>query len=94
MVAEIMKTPKSVVDRAQSATQCGVIQQRYGLQWHAGLEAEQLATYSPIASDDVSPGDSIPNRLTRYGMPWSCGPWTTKSAAASSGPVIFGRMPA
>ena len=33
-------------------------------------------------------------RLTRPVTPWSAGPWIMKSAAASSGPLILGRMPA
>ena len=46
----------------------------------------RAATSSAMASDDVSPGDSIPNRFTRPSMPWVSGPWTTKSGADSPGP--------
>ena len=46
-----------------------------------------------IASDEVRPGDSIPNRLTSRGMPCSAGPSIRKSAAGSPLPVSLGRMP-
>ncbi len=52
------------------------------------------ATCSAIASDAVSPGDSMPNRFTSPGTPCSAGPWIRKSRAGSPGPAIFGRMPA
>ena len=38
----------------------------------------------------MSPGDSMPYRFTRPGTPWVSGPCTTKSAACSVGPLIFG----
>ena len=44
------------------------------------------ATSSAMASDEVSPGDSIPNRFTSPSMPWVSGPWMTKSGAVSPGP--------
>src|SRR5262249_30788559 len=51
------------------------------------------ATWSAIASDDVNPGDSIPNRLTSPSTPWSRGPCIRKSCVATAGGTIFGRMP-
>ncbi|MEH2479574.1 hypothetical protein V1282_002931 [Nitrobacteraceae bacterium AZCC 2146] len=51
------------------------------------------ATYSAIASDDVSPGDSMPNRLTSPRTPCACGPWIMKSCTATAGGTIFGRIP-
>jgi len=54
-----------------------------------------VATYSPIASDAVMPGDSMPNSCTTPGTPCCAGPSMRKSAAAvSPGAWIFGRMPA
>src|SRR6185436_4930922 len=53
-----------------------------------------LATSSANASEAVNPGDSMPNKLTNPATPCSGGPWITKSAAASPGPEIFGRIPA
>ena len=38
-------------------------------------------------------GDSMPNRFTSRGMPWSFGPAIMKSAWPSPLPVSFGRMP-
>ena len=58
------------------------------------LSARRATTRSASASEDVSPGDSMPNRLTRPGTPWSAAPCTTKSAPGSPGPLILGRMPA
>ena len=46
----------------------------------------RAATSSAMASDDVRPGDSIPNRFTMPSMPWVSGPWMTKSGAVSPGP--------
>jgi len=46
-----------------------------------------------IDSDEVNPGDSMPNRLMSRGMPWADGPAIKKSAAGSPGPVSFGLMP-
>ena len=50
-------------------------------------------TSSPIASDDVSPGDSMPNSCTTPGQPCSAGPAMWKSAAAAPRPESFGRTP-
>ena len=50
-------------------------------------------TWSAIASEDVSPGDSIPNRLISPSTPWSRGPWIRKSCTATAGGTIFGRIP-
>ena len=59
--------------------------------------ASVSATSRPIspasAGDDVSPGDSIPNRLTSPLTPWSRGPWIRKSCTATAGGTIFGRIP-
>ena len=38
--------------------------------------------------------DSMPSRFTKPGTPCSAGPWIMKSAAASCGALILGRMPA
>ena len=43
------------------------------------------AMYSPIASARVSPGDSMPKRLTSPGTPWVAGPSMRKSGAGSWG---------
>lgn len=40
-----------------------------------------LATFSAIASEAVSPGDSMPNRFTSPATPCAARPWITKSAA-------------
>ena len=45
------------------------------------------------ASDEVRPGDSMPNRFTSPATPCSVYVWMQKSAKAASGPWIFGRMP-
>jgi hypothetical protein len=58
------------------------------------LSARRATTRSARASEDVSPGDSMPNRLTRPATPWSPAPCTTKSALGSPGPLTLGRMPA
>ena len=44
-------------------------------------------------SDEVSPGNSIPNICTSPGKPCCAGASIKKSACASPGPVSFGRMP-
>jgi hypothetical protein len=46
-----------------------------------------------IARLEVSPGDSIPNKFTSPGIPCVEGPAIMKSAAASWGPEILGRIP-
>lgn len=51
------------------------------------------ATRSASARQLVSPGDSMPNRLTSPGTPCVAGSLMMKSAAGSVGPVIFGRTP-
>ena len=53
----------------------------------------RASTSSANASDAVSPGDSTPSRCTRPGTPCCSGPAIRKSAAASVGPEIFGRIP-
>ena len=50
-------------------------------------------TSSASDSAAVSPGDSMPNRLTNRGRPWAGGPAIMKSAAGSPGPLSFGLMP-
>ncbi|MEZ6023837.1 MAG: prolyl oligopeptidase family serine peptidase [Hyphomonadaceae bacterium] len=53
--------------------------------------AQPLVTSSPIASEEVRPGLSMPNnRQTALAMPSSM----TKSPCASPGPCSLGRMPA
>jgi hypothetical protein len=61
--------------------------------WGCDCHASRATTSSAIDSEAVSPGDSMPNRLTRYGMPCSAGPAIKKSACGSPGPRSFGRMP-
>ena len=56
-------------------------------------ERSVACTSSAIASADVSPGLSIPNRFTNPGIPCTAGPCTTKSCACCAG-TIFGRIPA
>ena len=46
-----------------------------------------------IASDEVSPGDSIPYRFINPATPCSAGPCSTKSRAASPGACNLGRTP-
>lgn len=55
--------------------------------------AMACATRSANARQLVSPGDSMPNKLTSPGTPCVCGSLMMKSAAGSVGPVIFGRIP-
>jgi len=57
------------------------------------LASREFATWSAIASDDVSPGDSIPNRLISPATPWSPWPLDQESWDATSGGTILGRMP-
>ncbi|MCY1176566.1 rhamnulose-1-phosphate aldolase/alcohol dehydrogenase [compost metagenome] len=56
-------------------------------------DVSQQQDLQAMARLAVSPGDSMPNRLTRPGRPWSLGVWMKKSAAGSPGPPSFGRMP-
>src|SRR5262249_5700323 len=51
------------------------------------------APSSASDSDEVSPGDSMPNRLTSRGRPCAEGPAMMKSAAGSPRPVSFGLIP-
>ena len=57
------------------------------------LGAKIRPTCSAIARLDVSPGLSMPNRLTRLSTPWVVASWMTKSLLASPGPESLGRMP-
>jgi len=57
-------------------------------------EASSSATRSPIASEAVRPGDSMPTRFTSPGSPRALSSAITKSRNASPGPWSFGRMPA
>ena len=59
----------------------------------AGHPSTSTNTSSEIARLEVSPGDSIPIRLTTPFRPWVCGPSIRKSAPGSSGPEIFARRP-
>ena len=59
-----------------------------------GQSRASSRTRSAIASAEVSPGDSMPNRLTRRATPCTSGPWITKSAGGSPGPESLGRIPA
>src|SRR5215470_20232474 len=54
----------------------------------------RASTSWAIDKEAVSPGDSIPNRCTSRGRPWSDGVSITKSAAGSPWPVNLGRIPA
>ncbi len=59
-----------------------------------GAQAARKSTTSSASdSEAVSPGDSIPNRLTSRGMPWAGSAAIMKSAGFSPGPVSLGRMP-
>src|SRR5258708_38203229 len=62
-------------------------------QQRCGYALANSPTWSAIASDDVSPGDSMPNRLISPATPWSRGPWIRKSCVATAGGTIFGRIP-
>ena len=50
-------------------------------------------TKSAMASEEVIPGDSIPNKLTKPLIPCSPDPWITKSQSGSPGGVMRGRIP-
>eukprot|EP00964_Phaeocystis_antarctica_P031017 scaffold17561_cov71-Phaeocystis_antarctica.AAC.2 len=52
------------------------------------------STRPASAIDAVSPGDSMPNKLTSPATPCSASVCTAKSAAASPGAWILGRAPA
>ena len=51
-------------------------------------------TQSANASDEVSPGDSIPNKLINPATPCSVSSCIAKSTAGKPGPFILGRIPA
>ena len=55
-------------------------QSRAGIFGIALGQANCFTTASASDSDAVSPGDSMPNRLTSRGRPWSAGPAIKKSA--------------
>ena len=56
-------------------------------------QASRRATRSAMANADVSPGDSMPSRLTRPGTPCCSGPSMTKSVVGPPAGASFGRMP-
>lgn len=64
-------------------------------QGHSGGGSPQTiaATASPMASDAVRPGDSMPNSCTTPAAPCCAGPSMRKSPAGSPGPLSLGRMP-
>ena len=59
----------------------------------AFYRSASLPTCSAMASDDVKPGDSMPNRLISPATPWSAGPAIRKSCVATAGGTILGRIP-
>ena len=52
-----------------------------------------FCTYLAMASEDVSPGDSIPMRFMKLSYPRSCSFLIMKSCDGSPGAWIFGRIP-
>src|SRR5262249_21398810 len=57
------------------------------------VHAMSLSTSAAMASDDVSPGESMPTSFTRPGHPRPVSSATTKSRKPAPGPCSLARMP-
>ncbi len=66
----------------------------YAPQYGSASPARRAATVSPMASDDVRPGLSMPKSAMSPSRPWLAGPSRRKSGWGSPGPWILGLRPA